>query len=371
MSDRARMDPAPTGSCTSHRGTRSTTSFTCLAIAILATFSWTAVAQPPAAPPPAAGEPLPEEAAAPADQAAPADMAPADMAPADMAPKVHDSPYAAYDAGSYEQALQGFVDQQVEHPENPEVALNLGSVHYRMKNYEEADRAFAQAALAVDDALRAQALYNLGNSAYQQGRLQEAVELYKAALEHDSDDEDAKFNLELVRDEIRRRHEEAQKRQQEQQQQQQGDQGDQQQGDQQQGDQQQGDQQQGGEPQDSDGDGLADELERSAPNPTDPENPDTDGDGLADGQEDQNRNGRPDEGETDPNKPDTDGDGVSDGEEARQQEGEGGGEPQDEEQEGLTPEEAERYLQSLEDGLPQQKRRMPPGSRRARPEKDW
>jgi Ca-activated chloride channel family protein len=284
------------------------------------------------------------------------------------------SPYQAYEAGAYEQALQGFVDQQVERPEDPEVTLNLGSVHYEMKNFEEADRAFAQAAVAADDALRAQALYNLGNSAYRQGDLQKAIQLYQAALELDPDDQDAKFNLEFVRDEIRRRHEEAQKRRQEQQQgdqqqqQQQDQQGDQQ--DQQQGEQQQDQQQGGTQGEDSDGDGLPDELERSAANPTDPENPDTDGDGLADGQEDQNRNGRVDEGETDPNDPDGDGDGTSDGEEAQAPQ-QAGAEPAPGDGEGLTPEEAERYLQALEEGLPDRQRRLPPGARRARPEKDW
>ncbi len=90
------------------------------------------------------------------------------------------------------------------------------------------------------------------------------------------------------------------------------------------------------------------------------------------GQEDKNRNGQVDEGETDPNKADTDGDGISDGEQARQEAPqEGDAEPQGEEGEGLTPEEAERYLQALEEGLPDQQRRLPPGSRRARPEKDW
>lgn len=336
---------------------------------ILIGYAAVSVAQPPAAPPPAAD---PGDAGPP-----PAEEPPAEPAATAGAPESYDSPYAAYEGGAYEQALQGFVDQQVEHPENPEVALNLGSVHYQMNNFEEADRAFSQAALSADDSVRAQALYNLGNSAFKQGRLQEAVELFKAALVLDPDDEDSKFNLEFVRDEIRRRHEEAQKRQQEQQQQQ-GDQqpqDQQQQGDPQQ-EQQQGDpQQQGEQPQDADGDGLSDELERDAPNPTDPQNPDTDGDGLADGEEDRNRNGQVDEGETDPNRPDSDGDGVSDGEEAQQQQadqqpGEGEAQPQ-EQPEGLTPEEAERYLQGLEEGLPQQKRRLPPGSRRARPEKDW
>lgn len=339
-------------------------------VLLWASFSWTLTAQP------AADQPDPPDTVPPAEQEA---AAPAEADGAEtVTPESYNTPYSAYEGGAYEQALQGFVDQQVENPENPGVALNLGSVHYQMNNFEEADSAFSQAALSADDAVRSQALYNLGNSAYRQGRLQEAVELFKAALELSPDDEDSKFNLEFVRDEIRRRHEEAQKRQQEQQQQ--GDQqqeGDpQQQGDQQQeGDQQQqGEQQQeGGQPQDSDGDGLPDETERNAPNPTDPENPDTDNDGLPDGQEDQNRNGQLDEGETDPNRSDTDGDGVSDGEEAQQQgePQEGQGEAQPEEQEGLSPEEAERYLQGLEEGLPDQQRRLPPGSRRSKPEKDW
>jgi tetratricopeptide (TPR) repeat protein len=140
------------------------------------------------------------------------------------------SPYEAYEAGLFDEALQGFVDLQVERPDDPEVALNVGSTHYQMRNYPEADRTFTQAVMAQDPGLRGEALYNMGNSAYRQGRLQESVELYKAALEVDPDDEDAKFNLEFVRDEIRRRHEEAQKRQQDQEQQdqqQQNEQGDQ------------------------------------------------------------------------------------------------------------------------------------------------
>lgn len=362
--------------------------FAVLQLAALLLLPWTAFAQQPA--PPASQSPTSQ----PPTSQSPASQMPDDQVllesvddepddgPSGGVPENFESPYSAYDAGVYEQALQGFVDEQVEHPEDPDVALNLGSVHYQMKNYEDADRAFLQAALAGDDKIRGQAFYNLGNSAYRQGDLQKAVDYFRTALDSNPDDEDAKYNLEFVRDEIRRRHEEAQKRQQEQDQQQQGDQqqqdqqqGDQQQ-DQQQGDQQQEQQQQGGQPQDSDGDGLGDEQERSAQNPTDPQNPDTDGDGLPDGQEDQNKNGQVDEGETDPNNPDSDGDGTPDGQQGEPQ-GEEQGEQQQaeaqpgEEQEGLTPEEAERYLQGLEEGQPQQKRKLPKGSRRARPEKDW
>ena len=271
-----------------------------------------------------------------------------------------ENPYEAYEAGIYEQALSGFVDMQVERPDDPAVALNLGSVYYQMRNYEEADRAFFGATLSTDESLREQGLYNLGNSAFRQGRLEEAVELYKAALEIDPDDEDAKFNLEFVRDEIRRRHEEAQKRQEEQQQQQQ-------QQDQQQDQQQEQQQEQSGG-QDSDQDGLPDEVERSGENPTDPENPDTDGDQLPDGAEDLNRNGQVDEGETDPNNPDSDGDGVGDGEESLEQ-SQGGSGAEGEESASLTPEEVERYLQALEEGQPV--RRHPSQGRRRRPAKDW
>ncbi len=284
-----------------------------------------------------------------------------------------DDPYEAYEQQHFDQALEGFTDLQVEYPEDPEVALNLGSAHYQMKNFAEADRAFSRAALASDQTLRQEALYNLGNSAYRQGRLEEAVELYKVALELDPEDEDAKYNLEFVRDEIRRRHEEAQQRQEQQQQPpQDGEQGgeseDQQPGQQDSESQSPQDQpSQGG--QDSDQDGLPDEIERSGANPTDPQNPDTDGDGLADGAEDRNLNGRQDEGETDPNRPDSDGDGVPDGQEQSPTEGAAGGQTQPADLEGLTPEEAERYLQALTEGRPN--RKLPPGTRTTRSEKDW
>ncbi len=244
-----------------------------------------------------------------------------------------------------------------------------------MRNYPEADRAFTQAALSPESKLREEALYNLGNSAYRQGRLEEAVELYKAALELDPADEDAKFNLEFVRNEIRRRHEEAQKRQQEQQQNPQQQQQDQQQQEQQQQQQdqqqqepqqQQQQQEQGG--QDSDQDGLPDQTETSGENPTDPQNPDTDSDGLPDGAEDLNRNGRLDPEETDPNNPDSDGDGLSDGEEAGLQPQPASGEAESEPSDALTAEEANRYLDALEEGRPE--RRIPERSRR-RPAKDW
>ena len=310
----------------------------------------------------------------PTESVAETEPVPPEMPPP-VDPETIDSPYEAFEAGLYDRALQGFVDQQVERPDDPEVRLNIGSAHYKMNDYEAAEKLFHQAALSGDQTLRAEAFYNLGNTAYRRGRLEEAIDLYQACLDIDPDDEDAKFNLEFVRDEIRRRHEEAQKRQeqqpQQQQQQEQQQQEQEQQGQDSASEQPQQEQQsepQGGE--DRDGDGLPDETERTAENPTDPENPDSDDDGLRDGEEDRNRNGRVDEGETDPNVADTDGDGTGDGEERNQEQQQAGGqaaegEPTDE----MSEEEAARYLQALEEGRPDSQKRAP--GRRTRLEKDW
>lgn len=253
------------------------------------------------------------------------------------APAEYSSPYAAWDAGAYDQALRGFADHQTERPDDPELSLNVGAAQYKLNDFEAADSQFYRAAAIGDDELRAQALYNLGNSAYRQGQLEDAVDFYMASLEANPHDLDAKFNLEFVREEMRRRQQQNQdnqnRQQNEQQEQEQEDQGAQQQseGDQGQeeqpsgqqqdpGDQGQDQQPQGGEdPQDSDGNGI--------PDAEDPE-------AQADGPESGNQ-GRPQEPRP-----------------------------------GMTPEEAERYLQALDEGRPDPTRRGQRG-RRSRLAKDW
>jgi tetratricopeptide (TPR) repeat protein len=284
----------------------------------------------------------------------------------------YDNPYDAYDAGAFEQALHGFIDKQVSDPENPELMLHVGSANYGLANYADAEKSFHQAYLRGDEKVRAQAAYNLGNCTFRQGKLEDAVEHYKKALELNEDDQDAKFNLEFTRDEIRRHVEEAKKQAEERQNQEQQQEPNENQDPQQQNPQEEG-QEQGEQSQeagnqepteqtDTDQDGLSDTLERSGENPTDPQNPDTDNDGLKDGQEDMNRNGKVDEGESDPNKADTNGDGIPDGQAQEAQPAEQNTEKK------LTPEEAQRYLQGLQEGKPKRKRTK--GGRR-NSGKDW
>ena len=189
--------------------------------------------------------------------------------------------------------------------------------------------------------LRAQALYNLGNSAYRQDKLEDAVDFYRASLEADPDDLDAKFNLEFVREEMRQRRQRNQGGQ----------------------DRQQDQQDQDQERQDQDGQG-----EQQQPDDSDR----SEGEQPS-GQQDPGDRGRDDrpQGAEDPR--DSDGDGVPDAPdsqpEADGQEIGSRNEPR-EPPPGMTPEEAERYLQALEEGRPDPTRRGQRG-RRSRQAKDW
>ena len=118
----------------------------------------------------------------------------------------------SYEKKAYDEALREFLDAQVERPEDILLKYDIGNTHYRMRAYDKAEESFLDVANAADPELRQKAVYNLGNCAYRQGKLEEAVAYYKQALDLDPKDEDARFNLEFVREEIKRRLNEAEER---------------------------------------------------------------------------------------------------------------------------------------------------------------
>ena len=127
-----------------------------------------------------------------------------------------------YAQGKYDEALNAFVDGQIEHPEDAQLKYNIASSKYMMKNYEEALKGYLDmAATARNAPLEQKALFNAGNTLYRQGKLEEAIEYYKKALELDPQDKDTQQNIEFVREEIKRRMNEAKKTQEKQQEQQQ------------------------------------------------------------------------------------------------------------------------------------------------------
>lgn len=122
-----------------------------------------------------------------------------------------------YQEKQYDKALESYLDAQVERPEDPLLRYNVGNAHYQMRSFVDAEKAFVGVASSSDPVLAQKALYNLGNCAYRQGKLDQAVAYYQKALDLDPEDEDARYNLEFVREEIKRRLEEARNRQKEQQ----------------------------------------------------------------------------------------------------------------------------------------------------------
>jgi Ca-activated chloride channel homolog len=247
------------------------------------------------------------------------------------------NPYSAYEAGDYDRALEGFVERRVARPEDPQLQLNVGSAYYQLGDYQAAEQEYKGATEAKRVPMRAEALYNLGNSAYRQGRLEEAVGLYQDALALDSEDEDAKYNLEFVQREIERRRQQAQEREQQPQQQ-----------DPQQQQQQQQDQQQ------SDG-----EQEREEQ-------------GESEGEEDGEREDGSSPGEDDPDQREAPPEGSGGPQEQERGEGEPRESPsaQESAELAMTPEEAARYLQGLDEKRPADPKRAR-AARRAPGGKPW
>src|SRR5262249_6200911 len=172
-----------------------------------------------------------------------------------------------YDAGKFDDAAEQYNQALVDNRDAPGLHLSLGDARYKAGKYDEAGRAFEHVPPSPDDAKRtAHGAYNLGNTRFRQGEAlqssdpQKSMQLwtdaladYRRALGADPDDQDAKFNHELVERRLaalKKKLEEPHKQQQDKQQQDKQQQDQQQQGQQQ--DQQKDQQQQGGEQADQD-----------------------------------------------------------------------------------------------------------------------
>ncbi len=124
-----------------------------------------------------------------------------------------------FEQGKFDEALNTFLDAQIEFPEDPDLKYNIASAHYKMKNYEEAVKGYLDVATTAQDVkLEERSLYNIGNAMYRQGKLEDAVGYYRKALELDPEDNEAQQNLEFVLEEIKRRINDAKKTEQQQQQ---------------------------------------------------------------------------------------------------------------------------------------------------------
>lgn len=139
-----------------------------------------------------------------------------------------------YAEGKYEDAAAAYNAALVDQPDSPDLHFNLGDATYKQGKYEDAVSSFQKVETAADPKRAARVAYNVGNATYRQGQAveetepqkaltlyAEALASYRRALGIAPDDEDAKFNHELVtkRVEDLKKKLEEQKKEQEQQQQ--------------------------------------------------------------------------------------------------------------------------------------------------------
>ncbi len=121
----------------------------------------------------------------------------------------------SYNENKYDEALKNFTDALVEDPKNANLKYNLANTYYNLQNYQDAAQSYLDSTAATDDReLKEKSYYNLGNISYKQGLLEDAIEYYKKALELAPDDQDAKFNLEFVKKELKKREQQNQDQQQ-------------------------------------------------------------------------------------------------------------------------------------------------------------
>lgn len=105
----------------------------------------------------------------------------------------------AYEAESWDEALNHFQNALVDEPENPQLHYNVGTALYKKERYEDAATSFEKALQTEDPKLQQAVYYNQGNTFYRMDKYQEAVASYKKAIDLDPEDINAKHNLELVR----------------------------------------------------------------------------------------------------------------------------------------------------------------------------
>lgn len=147
----------------------------------------------------------------------------------------------AYGAGRYGEAAALY--ESVEE-KNDALRFNLGDAYYKEAKYDEAIKQYEQ---VQTPELRAKALHNLGNAQARGQKIDEAIASYEEALRL-SDDEDTRYNLELLKEKKEQQDNKDQQKDQKQEQQENGDSKDQKKQDDQKQEQQK-DQQQNGDDQ--------------------------------------------------------------------------------------------------------------------------
>ena len=109
-----------------------------------------------------------------------------------------------FQSGEYKKTLEQLLERQVENPDDPSIAYNLGNTFYRMGDFKNAEKQFHRAAEQSEEVpelkdLAQRSRYNEGNAAFKQGDFKKSIEAYQKSLSLISTDEDAKHNLAVAK----------------------------------------------------------------------------------------------------------------------------------------------------------------------------
>ena len=111
-----------------------------------------------------------------------------------------------YQQQKYDQASKKFLEAYQEKPNDPKISYNLGNSRYKQGDYAKALQSYSRSVEQNSNSSTNQkANYNMGNALFKMNKLEESIVAYKKALELDPSDMDAKFNLEFVREQIKKK----------------------------------------------------------------------------------------------------------------------------------------------------------------------
>jgi Ca-activated chloride channel family protein len=127
----------------------------------------------------------------------------------------------------FDAALNKYQDAQLDDPGSSLIRYNVGDATYMKKDYQKAQESFQKTLKSSDALLQSKTHYNIGNTLYRLNKLPESILEYQQALKLNPNDQDAKYNLEYVRNKLKQNSKPQQQNQQNQQQQNQQNQNDQ------------------------------------------------------------------------------------------------------------------------------------------------
>jgi len=105
-----------------------------------------------------------------------------------------------YNEQKYQEALTSFREAETSEPEQPQLTHNVGLTLYRLNEFEESLQELEKSyEKSEDNQRKADIQYDMGNAAFMNDSLTNAILHYRKSLEIDPENKDAKYNLELAR----------------------------------------------------------------------------------------------------------------------------------------------------------------------------